>query len=274
MCKVAKGLGNKWKLVPHLEKTIGQGDFEWNFDYTPKIKDDAWHPSGDCTPSLHALYLKATGQLDEAPLTATSYKTFMNGHFWHAYLQWIVQHKLKFADHQAIERRGHKLWAEPVASYSKHDLYFYREGRDVSDNLLRVWPDSDDRTAKVQPKPYHWATGSGDIAPCSIPVYGDYIVDFKTVNTRMFTYGPSDDVLAKWECQGNIYMDFFDGDRILFVGIQKDYPHDMKEWEFRRNQPLIDAIYKKWMLVSECLDEGIVPPEDEEFPLPLEGPIS
>jgi hypothetical protein len=46
----------------------------------------------------------------------------------------------------------------------------------------------------------------------------------------------------------------------------------LKEFEFDRNQPLIDAIYSKWKLVGDCVEIGLEPPLDYEVPLPLVGP--
>lgn len=240
--KVVKNLGQKYKLVPHLDLAIGEGEFTWDAHFEAKQGDDAWHPSGDCVPSLRELYLKASGLLPPETISPTLRKIFVIGHFYHQYLQWIVEHKLAFADASCIERKGIRHWG----------------GHDMIDG-------------KIHPLPYHWATGAGDIAPCAIPGYGDYAVDFKTMNPRMFATGPSPDYQAKWECQGNIYLDFFDMEQILFVGIDKSNG-DMKEWVFTRNQPLIDAIYMKWKIVSECLDQGVEPPADEHVELPLQGP--
>lgn len=233
--KLVRNLAAKQKLVPHIEREIAKGDFPWDFKYEQKVGDDGWHPSGDCTPSMHDLYMKATGQLDLfGPISGSLYKTFAVGHFWHGYLQWIVEKRLEFCGPEDIERRGKKAWAD---------------------------------------KPYHYATGSGDIAPCEIPGHGPYIVDFKTMNTHAFKAMALPEFFAdKYECQMNIYMDFFDLDQALIVGILKDSPHDMKEFSFLKNQPLIDAIYLKWRLVSECLTQGVMPPEDEEIHLPLRGP--
>jgi hypothetical protein len=65
----------------------------------------------------------------------------------------------------------------------------------------------------------------------------------------------------------NIYMDFFDYDRALILAINKDTPHDFKEFEFRRNQPLIDVIYDKWKFVvcqSASKDERPDSDDDNE----------
>ena len=77
---------------------------------------------------------------------------------------------------------------------------------------------------------------------------------------------------AKYECQMNIYMDLFEYDRALIVAVNKDTPHDFKEFEFRRNQPLIDMIYEKLKFVADCIvDEERPDAEDDEaFPLPTD----
>lgn len=227
------------KLVPYLDREIAKGDFEWSFTYKPKERDDGWHPSGDCIASPHLLWLAAKERIEdkvEDRLTATNYKAFAVGHFWHQYLQHIVLHHLEFCKADAIERKG-----------------------------LRSWDGN-------KPRPFHYVSGSADIAPCTLPTYGDFLVDFKT--TKSFDFKQNNlpiGLSQKWECQVNIYLDLFDMEQALIVGILKDAPHDMKEWIFTRNQPLIDAIYQKWQLVSKCLDEDIEPPEEEAIDLPFKG---
>jgi hypothetical protein len=232
-------LAKGYKLAPLLDKHIGKGDFEWTFDYEPKRADDAWHPSGDCTPTLFQLYKSAkTRQVEE--ISTSLYKTFMVGHFWHQYIQTLLLNG-DFCDTSAIERSGYKSWdsvnGEPM-------------------------------------KPFRWVTGSADVAPVTIPRHGDYLLDIKTMNGHDFrSNGIPAWTKDKWECQVNIYMDFFDFDKAMILGVMKDSPHDFKEFEFERNDELIDALYKKWKLVSACLDEDVAPPEDEEYDLPLVGPI-
>jgi hypothetical protein len=243
---LVKNLVKNHKLVPHLDKYIGAGEFSWSADFDPKVGDDAFHPSGHCTPTLNELYKMASGQLHEAPLPVSLRKTFMVGHFWHAYIQYIVQ-ELGFADESAIERRGEKVWA-------------YLAPPGVNGH---------------RPKPFHWATGSGDIAPCVIPGHGEFLVDIKTMGSHDYKRnGLPDWAAAKYECQINVYMDWFQQERAIILAVQKDSPHEMKEFHFERNNALIDSIYKKWELVSTCLDEGIEPPEDEDFYLPIAGPTS
>lgn len=262
--KLVRNLAAGRKMVTHLEKYIlDNPDFEWSYEYTRKKTDDGWHPSGDCTPPLLDLYHKAA--VTQAILASDTYqkkpfgvgllKTFQVGHFWHAYLQEIVV-RAGLAPASSIERRGIKGWGEEVFGAGG-------QGRHL-ESLTTTF------------KPFHYATGSGDVAPITLPgETAAHVVDFKTMGSHDFKRQNMPDWCAdKYECQINIYMDFFGLERGLFVCILKDSPHDMKEFEFVRNQPLIDAIYQKWEIVSACLEEGIEPPADEDFPLPLSGPAT
>lgn len=253
---LVRNLAKKTKLAHHIDKAlINHADFVWSYEYTPKESDDAWHPSGHCTPSPFELYHYAKSAEEERN-DASMQKIFQVGHFWHQFLQFIVLEKLEFCTPEAIERRGIKTWGER------------------NNNPRQVTSDSETQTF-VDAKPFHWVTGSGDIAPCAIPGHSDYVVDFKTMGAHAFKPNePPAWAADKWECQTNIYMDFFDLEKALIVGINKDTPHDFKEFEYHRNQPLIDAIYRKWELVSHCLDEGVEPPEDEVIELPLQGHVN
>jgi hypothetical protein len=228
-----KNLIKGHKLVPHIDKAIGQGEFKWSATFEPKQGDDAWHPSGDCTPTPQQLYTKATVESSTQP-SISLLKTFTVGHFWHHYIQHIIAERLQFASWDEIERVGEKRW---------------RDG------------------------PYRWARGQADIAPCHIPVHGDYLVDIKTMKAQDFNQnGLPSWCAAKYECQMNVYMDWFDLEKTLVLCVSKDSPHDMKEFEFHRNQPLIEAIYQKWELVGECVTVGVEPPVDYDVPLPVVGP--
>lgn len=231
---LVKNLVNTNKLTPHIDRFIDKGDFEWTAQFGQKHADDAFHPSGDCTPSLHSLYMKATGEILGRPPSIGLRKSFIVGHFWHAYIQHIVV-ELGLADPSAIERLGESRWGEG---------------------------------------PYMWARGFGDIAPCTIPKHGDFLVDIKTMGSHHYKQtGLPEWAAAKYECQVNLYMNWFDLERTIILCVLKDSPHDMKEIIFERNQPLIDAIYSKWQIVGQCVAEGIVPPEDEPFILPIGGSI-
>lgn len=222
------------KLVPHLDKVIGKDDFEWTFDYHPKGVDDAWHPSTDCTPSTRDLYLKATGRGKDDQIPTSLRKTFLVGHFWHQYIQHVLVELLGYADEDHIERTGERIWGDG---------------------------------------PYRWVTGSADVAPLVLPGGEEYLLDIKTMNAHNFR-GQNAPAWAvdKWECQLNIYMDFFDLEKAIILGVEKDSPHDFREFEFRRNDDLIDALYAKWKLVGRCIDAEVEPPADVDDDLPLQGP--
>lgn len=244
-----RNLVKRHKLAGHLDRYLSTEVEEFEFAYEPKVEDDAWHPSGHCTPPVTALYGLAKsiidGTAEKKQWDVGMLKTFMVGHFWHQLLQKAVV-DLGFASPEAIEVQGVRRWGEIVGP----------------------------RTAK----PFHWATGAGDIAPCSIPGAGDYVIDFKTMSSHQFnSSGIPEWAADKYEAQINIYMDFFGLEKGIILAINKDTPHNFKEFEFERNQPLIDAVYDKWEFVSECLDNDEAPTtlDDKLFDnLPFTGPIA
>lgn len=228
----ARTLVKKHKLVPYLDKYLSKEVEGLEFRLDPKVGDDAWHPSGHCTPSVDALFAIATGTA-ESRNWGSLHKSFAVGHFWHQLLQKAVV-DLDLAEESSIERRGYKGWGEAPRVLGAAPWF-----------------------------PYHWATGSGDVAPLVLPKHGEYVIDFKTMSGQQFRQESLPEWAAdKYEAQINIYMDFFDIDKGIIVAICKDSPHDMKEFEFVRNQELIDAIYEKWIFVSDCLDGNSVIDED------------
>lgn len=244
------------KLAGHIDKAIGSGEFDWRADFNSKHGDDGWHPSGDCLPSANSLYHKALNADDplvaKSPHPVSLLKTFQVGHFWHAYIQYVVVNILGFATDEDIECRGYRGWGSEVKT-----RYFGVNG----DGTRARW------------KPYHYATGSADIAPCRIPVHGDYLVDIKTMGAHDYRQnGLPRWCASKYEAQINIYMDLFDLEHAIILCVSKDSPHDFKEFEFNRNQPLIDAIYSKWKLVGQCIEDGVEPPEAYDVALPITGP--
>jgi hypothetical protein len=217
----------KYKLVPHLERALAEFDDPWEYKYEPKKGDLGWHPSGDCMPPITSLYHSALDRLNETvPASRFSNKNGQVGHFWHQYLQHVLVHKVGFADDDAIERRGMKHWG----------------GSPISSRWSEAFP------------PFHYATGAADVAPCVIPRHGEYVVDFKTMASNQYRQLTVPEWAAlKYECQINIYMDFFDLEKGLIVAVNKDSPHELKEFEYRRNDKLVEFIYNKWKIVSECI---------------------
>lgn len=271
--KFVTNLVNRDKLTPHLLKA-SQEEFEWDYHYSPKEKDTAWHPSGNCTPTVSELFAYANTTeaelAEERKRLKSMNPTFQVGHFWHQYLQELVR-RLGFANITAIEREGGMHWGDltPIDPVEIPDGWMIVEGTG-------------------DPKPFHWARGFADVAPCVIPKVGEFVVDFKTMGSFDFKQAQVPTRYAdKYECQLNIYMDWFDIDRGLIIGIQKDSPHDLKEWEYERNPELAQRIYQKWEAVSmilDAVDAGEYDSEvkldlelrelDDEFEeLPLRGPI-
>lgn len=247
-----KNLVKRHKLATHLDRYLATEVEHFEFAYEPKQSDDGWHPSGHCTPSPTDLYAIATEQTEPRDWGVSMLKSFMVGHFWHQLLQKAVV-DLGFAVPEAIELRGKHGWGP-----------FEFVG-------------GDDGWSDVRFEPFHYATGSGDVAPCLIPGCDPLVIDFKTMGAHDFkNNGMPVWAADKYEAQINIYMDLFKLDRGLILCIQKDSPHEFKEFEFERNQELIDTIYDKWEFVSECLDAGEPPSkmDDNLFPLPTKGPVA
>lgn len=236
---LVRNLTSKYRFIPMLEKSIADNDYEWEFKYKTKKGDDAWHPSGDCTPDIQTLYHLAKDRLDEDSKSSSPSvslrKTFMVGHFWH---QWLQFHAVKsgLVAKDAIERPGTRAWGH----------------------------------SSVGTHPFHWARGSADIAPWTLDGE-DWVIDFKTMRQGDFKLEtPPERFADKWECQVNIYMDFFGYEKACIIGVDK-VEGTMKEFVYYRNQPLVDAIYDKWEIVSGYLDLDEEPPTSAHIELPLKG---
>lgn len=256
--QVTKNLGKKYKYIPFLEKAIADFEDEWQFVYQEKEDDCYWHPSGHCTPDATELYLIATDEVEREPVSGTLRKIFQVGHFWHQWLQYITLNKLEMCTPDAIERRGMKAWGGKEMGR----VQVTEHGLSVGD-----W----------KPAAWHAATGSGDVAPLETPNWKG-IVDYKTMNAANFAQPKIPNYYsAKYECQINIYMDFFDEEEAIILPINKD-TCEFKEFLYARNQPLIDIIYEKWEFVSACIEAGEPPTQadNDMFSLDhlLAGPIS
>lgn len=98
-----------------------------------------------------------------------------------------------------------------------------------------------------------WARGFADIAKCDIPGKGSYLIDFKTMNSYSFQK-PAESLLAKWQLQVACYMAWDNRvDSAIIIGIQKDTPHDFKEFVFNRDDAILEPVYEKWNIVAEAL---------------------
>lgn len=249
--KLTKKLADNQILVPFLDRAIEQFDEPWEFKYEEKVRDNGWHPSGDCTPTASQLY--AQTQKPPESHSSSLKKSFMVGHFWHQWIQHIVVHKLGFAEPDDIERKGEYHWC--------------KQGWDS------IFPC---REQLVPHEAHHYVTGSGDFAPLKAPRWSG-ICDIKTIGGDQFKVCQDTKKLPsrfakKYICQINIYMMLFEQERAMILGVNKDSPHDFIEFTFERDQGLIDAIVDKWKFVSQCIDEGVTPtPEDDAiFALPID----
>lgn len=242
--KLVRNLAQGNVLVPFLDRAFQTFDDPFDFKYEPKQHDDAWHPSGDYLPHVTDLYAKATGEAEERSFSGSLRKQFMVGHFWHQLLQFLVVERLEFGT----------TWGD-----------IEREGMDVWD--WAVPPP----LANTTPKAYHWIHGSADICPLDTGKWRG-LVDFKTMKPMDFKQAGLPDWCAdKYLCQMQIYMHLFDEEKALIVGINKE-DGQFREYEFTRDQDLIDNIVEKWKFVSHCLDAGEAPTteDDEAFLLPFQ----
>jgi hypothetical protein len=240
-----RNMVKNYRLVTYLDRFLAKEPAGFTFTYEAKEKDDAWHPSGHCTPPPTVLFDHAVHQ-EEHQFDVAMLKTFAVGHFWHQLLQYAVV-KMDLAEPEAIERKGIRVWQ----SEHHHEQCSMNCVGGHSEDCM-AW-----KIKETVPLPWQWAPGAGDVAPLVLPDWMG-VVDFKTMSSHQFKGVEKGGVLPDWcahkyEAQINIYMDFFDQENGLIVAVQKDSPHAMAEVEFRRNQELIDAIYDKWEFVSECL---------------------
>jgi hypothetical protein len=243
-----KDLSPKYKLVPKLDRAIAGFDEEWDFHYVPKEHDLYWHPSSHCVPLASELYDLARERLNHGPKPDEETQRPLRkygpvGHFWHQFLQHIMV-RYDMCELSDVEREGFKAWTPLVKEPGV--------------------------SAKWDARPFHACVGQADVAPWTHKDH-DYIVDFKTMASRNFQrVALPDSFAAKYICQMNIYMDLFGYDRALIVAINKDTPHDFKEFEYRLDHDLVDLIYAKWVYVAGCLEDGQRPDADDDahFALP------
>lgn len=230
MTKFLRKLAKKELLIPHIDSYIGKAEFPdlYRFDIHPnKAPDNHFHPSGDCTPCARTLFAKFSGDLAGKSLTFTSHKNFMVGHFWHHWLQDILTTGLGYADESEVECK--LKWVSPAG-----------------------WT----------------VVGAADIGRCYIPGYEvPYLIDFKTMNGRMFAQDVPEYVLSKWTAQVNIYMHLLGElqpwlrapDQCIMVIIQKDTPHGFKEVVIDYDEILVAGIFAKWDAVWEGLKKDYPP---------------
>jgi hypothetical protein len=223
-----KDLAQKKILVPHINRYLEKGEFpdEWRLSIFPAKPADpftpTFHPSGDCLLCERQLYKKFTEPRREKE-NYTSQKNFAVGNFWHAWLQHILVDGLHFSEWKQVER------------HCEHDGY------QESDLLWK-------------------GSGSADII-CEIPGHGTYLVDFKTMNERHFKADENviGYLLKKWTYQVNCYMQWLDLDKCVIIGIQKDTPHDFREFVIERDDSLLLPVYDRWTTTALHIRDEVMP---------------
>ena len=248
-------MGRWYKLVPLLEKAIANHtDDQWVYKYQDKTPDHHWHPSSHPILPVSTLYEIATLDPEHAvfePHPNSLLKIFQVGHFWHQWLQYLMV-------------------ADGLCDQSTVEQYAVK--------ALRTGERYTDREAIYLP--YVGVAGSADVSTLTL---GDWEggVDYKTMNARDFKEVEQNRVLSEWleakyECQFNLYMDLFDKEWWMLLGVQKEGPHAFTELVYHRNQPLIDWIHDKFLFVNEAIASGtpVTTLDDDHWPEPpLTGPV-
>lgn len=270
---LVQALGLNYRIAPFIDKYIDENpEYSWTFTLEPKIGDDAFHPSGDCTPSCYDLwYARKFPQARE--LTISNKKTFSLGHYYHQWLQDILV-RIGFSKPEELEVRGGHSWDSNPEKMIVSDLEFV-EGIGP-EKAWGLFPEAEDSRIFFKPKPFHWTTGSAD-AVVTLPDGYVLLADFKSMSSNdMRVEYPPERYEKKWECQGSMYCEWHDKEEIVFIGVNKESPHNFKEFVYKRNTPLVEAIYEKWQVVSQALDEDFELEEGDDISLEefYRGPVT
>jgi hypothetical protein len=211
-------------LAPHINAYQSRGKFpdKWIIEIdNTRVEDEYFHPSTDALASPLSLYRRKSGASLPEKITSNQRRTYDCGHMWHRYLQNILI-DMGFVKPENVERQY------------LHQIVTKRGG----------------------------TTGKGtlDLVDVEIPGHGTWpVVDIKTANKSMYERGFDKNTLAKYTAQVNLYMDWVGAERAMILVINKDSPHDMREYVIQRSQSLIDEIYDRWTYVAQCLRAGVEP---------------
>lgn len=252
---ILKDLSKQQKLVPHINRWFLQskeGMPPINLDVPLyKEKDDAFHPSGDCTDCARVLYARREGHIESEKFGSGDYKTFANGHMWHNLLYYVVCEGLGFTTRRYIEQEYRlQAWADTYPGDAKLEIM---EG-----------PFPFDAAAEKHAGAAWWARGHMDMARVQIPGYDDpYLVDVKTMNYRHFSQElPPEPFWSKYLHQINVYLDWADLDTAILLAVKMDSGYEMKEIEIQRDPDLVNSVYRKWDRVTEAQRAGAPPEHD------------
>lgn len=212
-------------LVPHLTAYFANGKFPDEIPvmvHPNKEEDDAFHPSS-ATRCSREIFAMRQGDLTGKAHTAEQQLNFIIGHMYHSLLQWIM-----------VEGLGFCTWADVE---KEHDLHFTTE----NGNPYRV-------------------RGFIDFARVEIPNRGTYLVDIKTMNSRLFA---QDSLPAttheKYEAQVRTYLEFEDLDHAIILCVSKDSPHRFKEVLVERDTDFVERTMDRWEDVTDAIAAGVIP---------------
>lgn len=214
MASFIKDLAKKEILVPHINNYLARADFPKQFDIAiPTHKE----PDDAFHPSS-----------DCAPCECELYAKFTG-----------------VAEKQELNATSHKNF---FVGHFWHGLL-----QDILSSGLGFCEESDIEKELRFQDPNWWARGFADIAKCDIPGKGSYLIDFKTMNTYSYQK-PAESLLAKWRLQVACYMAWDNRvESAIIIGIQKDTPHEFKEFVFQRDDSMLEPIYQKWSNVSKAI---------------------
>ena len=245
MTNFAKTYTKRNKLVPHLDAWFESAEFPDTIPFEislNKEKDTAFHPSSDGMACLAQLYGLRTGQLKSEEFSGTTHKIFHVGHMYHGWIQHILVEELGFATWESIEKEHRFTSAGEVLDLDKD------------------WR-KDPKIKSVLKEGGWWGRGYTDVATCSVPKHGDFLIDIKTVNSYHFKLDRlPEHTMAKYEVQCQLYMDWHKQDQAILLCVQKDSPHAFKEFVFKRDPDVAEGVYERWDTLAEAIQTG-TPPE-------------
>jgi hypothetical protein len=234
--KFAKHMARNEILVPYLNNWFANGKMPDEIPFTvhPNKEDDnAFHPSG-ALKCARELWIERQGDHEYAKHDATSQKNFMIGHMYHGLIQFIM-----------VEELGFSKWSEVEREY---DYGWDKEGNCFDDSLVTHKGNS------------YRIRGFADFSRCRLPGKGEYLVDIKTMMSRIYAQdfvGSANQ--PKYEAQVKLYMDLEDINQAIILCVEKDGPHRFKEHVVAADHDFCEDIYDKWEYVVDCEVEGVVP---------------
>ena len=223
-------------LVPHLNIYFARGQFP---DEIPlvvkpnKEQDNAFHPSSSLKCSRE-IYAAQTGDVVVRPHTAEQQLNFVIGHMYHELIQWVLVEGLGFTSWDMIEK--------------EYDFGWDKEKNDFDGKL--VTPNGN---------PYR-IRGFSDIARCEIPNRGTYLVDLKTMNSRLFAQDSLPiSTMEKYESQVKHYLEFEGLDEAIILVVSKDSPHRFREILVQRDSDHVERNVDRLEGVVDAIAAGVLP---------------